>query len=161
MKFREQGKKVQVLAYTGYDNVKKKSIVQMVATYDPKTLEVSYVTEEDGKERANSVMKNEITEHLESIKRQQIIDEGNAHFKNAVHALKNCGHLIEKVSNISDQFFEAGKKDSEEEIASIWRALQSLEKVLEANGHPRPKRQYKKPADLQIDPRQVDLLGKS
>lgn len=159
MKFRPQGNKVQALAYFGYDKEKKQSIIKMVATYDPYTFDVSYVTEKDGTERATSEMKNEITEHLKNIKAEREEKSALGNFSTAIYTLGKCGKLLEENPDLAGEFLK-DRKYSEQEIAGVWRALQSLEKRLEAEGHQRPKRQYKKPAD-QKDPRQVDLLTKS
>lgn len=160
MKFREQGKKIQVIAYVDYNKEKKQSVQKMIATYHPYTFEVSYVKDEDGTERATPEMKEKLAAHIAELKEKQAAKDHAFTFSGALTDLKDCGKEIDN-PELAATWEKKIASLPKENIECIWRALMSLEKHLEAAGHARPKRSYKKEtAPVSKDPRQIDLLKK-
>ena len=152
MQFRQQGRRVQVLAYRGYNKEKKRADVKMLGSFDRYTFEMT-----DGLLDSLTVEeKEELTSHIEELR--QSADESHRRYvmSSVVSRLKEADPLL-----VAGMAFEVMHLTADE-AAAVWRSMKALGKMLEAAGHPAPKRAYGKnksqPTAPAADPRQASLI---
>lgn len=147
MQFREQAKKIQVLAYRGYNKEKKRADVKMLGSFDKYTFTLS-----DGLlDSLTDEEKKELTAHIETM-RQSSEDRSRQYVMSSViDRLAEADSLL-----VAGMAFDITHLNSDRS-AAVWRSIKALESMMEAAGYPRPKRAYGKDKSVCSDPRQQAL----
>lgn len=133
MQFKRQGRRVQVLAYRGYDKEKRRAIVKMMGSYDVYSYEPS-----DGLiDSLTDDEKKELQSHIET-ERQE------AEKRSRQYSAKSAASRIkEVVDTIQGGDFEP----SEAWAADTWAAIEALTKAMRKAGYPKPRKAPQKAAD--------------
>ncbi len=142
MQFKKVGKKIQVLAYRGYDKEKRRSIVQLLGTLDAYTLEPS-----TGLLDSLTVdEKIELQSYKENIQQQnkKQYDSHNVLF--IASRINEVSVLLETPENYTI---------GEEWGGRVWDSIEKLQKSLKKAGYAKPKREPK--AKQQQDEKQAGL----
>lgn len=132
MQFKKAGKRIQVLAYRGYDKEKKRAVVKMLGSldsysYGPSDGLIESLTEEEKKE-------------LQSYIDEQRQSRDNEYRQSSVK------YLPSSIKAATDSITNHGVSLSGEEAARLWEAMEALGKALKKSGHPRPKAPAPAPA---------------
>lgn len=147
MQFKRQGRRVQVLAYRGYDKEKRRAIVKMMGSYDVYSYEPS-----DGLiDSLTDDEKKELQSHIET-ERQE------AEKRSRQYSAKSAASRIKEVADtIQGGDFEP----SEAWAADTWAAIEALTKAMRKAGYPKPRKAPQKAADAPM-PGQAGLpLGEA
>jgi len=136
MQFKRQGRRVQVLAYRGYNKEKHRAIVKMMGSYDvysykPSDGLINSLTDDE---------KKELQSHIE--KERQEAEKRNRQYyaKSAASQIKEVADMIQ-----GDDF-----EPSEAWAADTWAAIETLTKALRKAGYNKPRKAPKKAADAPI-----------
>jgi hypothetical protein len=128
VQFKEQGSKVQVLLYTGYDDVKKSPIVRIVGSFD----KYSYKPSPGLLDKLTMAQRDELEAECNrrrkaavSLNRQHYINSLAANIRGACDSLDNHAALTPQQS------------------AEIWDAMAELVRAMREAGYPRPTRDRK------------------
>ena len=136
MQYREQGKKIQVLAYAGYNKEKKRAEVKMVGSFDRYTFEPS-----DGLMDALTVeQQKELNDKISEMKKQLADNRKNWAMTRSVDSLIDASASIDS----GETFSEAICRLDADRAAKVWASMIALEKELTAAGYDKPKRKYTK-----------------
>lgn len=136
MQFKRQGRRVQVLAYRGYDKEKRRAIVKMMGSYDVYSYEPSdgLIISLTNKE------KKELQSHIET-KRQESEKFNRQHFAKLAAS---------RIKEVADTIQGGDFEPSEAWAADTWAAIEALNKAMRKAGHPKPRKAPKKAADAPI-----------
>lgn len=132
MQFKEQGNKIQVHAYRGYDKEKRRAVVKMLGSigafdFKPSDGLLKDMTEEEKKELQSYLEKRR--QESENLSRQ--------------YSINQAGSQIRKLSSI----IQAGDIEPPEGWGTdIWAALDELSKALRRAGFKKPAKAPKKAA---------------
>lgn len=142
MQFKRQGRRVQVLAYRGYDKQKRRAIVKMMGSidaysYEPSDGLIDNLTDEEKKE-LQSYIETE-RQAAEKLSRQ--------------YSAKSAASRIKEVA---DTIRGGDFEPSEAWAADTWAALDELSKAMRKAGYPKPRKAPKKAADAPM-PAQAGL----
>ena len=129
MQFRKAGNRIQVLAYRGYDNEKKRAIVKMLGSFDA----FSYSYPDDLTADMSEEEKLELAEYIENHKKEKEADRLNSAINYLKFALKNGINALDK----------GAKFESESGALVVWEDVIALQKALRKAGYPKPKKQQK------------------
>lgn len=140
MQFKEQGGKVQVLLYAGYDEAKQTPLIKKVGSFDKYT----YKPSPGLMDKLNAAQRDEL--QAEFARRRQL-----ALGLNRQHYLKS---LIPTLQGACESLREHTALEADEAVR-IWEALEELGKVLRQAGHPKPG----KSRTAVTDPNQPPLLA--
>ena len=133
MQFKRQGRRVQVLAYRGYDKEKRRAIVKMmgsidVYSYEPSDGLIDSLTDEEKKELQSHIE----TERQEAEKRSRQYSAKSA-----------ASRIVEVADTIKAGDFEP----SEAWAADTWAAIEALTKAMRKAGYPKLRKAPQKAAD--------------
>ena len=134
MQYREQGDKIQVLKYVGYNKEKRRAEVKMLGSFDKYTFKQT-----DGLlDGMTDDEKKEFTVKLQELK--QSAEESNRQ--------STVNHLTHRFVMVNDCLTKHGmtfdlSKISADEAASAYAVMKAFAKALEDAGHKPPKRPYK------------------
>lgn len=131
MHFREQAKKIQLLAYRSYDVSLKRSVVKMIGSLDISTLELTVA---HGQE-LSAAEQIEVAEFIKDETERRRVESMRRVTMHAEY------FLVDSVKAL-DAGFNFTLAGVDGKFKEVWTALIALEKVLEAAGHHRPKRAY-------------------
>ena len=126
MQFREQGKRIQVLAYRGYDKTKKRAKIELLGSFGRYSFDMS-----DGLMNKLTVNeKNELLSHIETIRQS---DEKSSRQS----GVKYLASQINKVSDslTSNEFASLANR---EYATEVYTAIDDLTKKLRKLGFRRP-----------------------
>ena len=124
MQFKKMGRRVQVLAYRGYDKDKRRAIIKMMGSYDVHSYEPS-----DGLiESLTDDEKKELQSHIEKERHEAEKWRRQYSAKNAYSQINDVAGVIS-----SGDFVP-----SEEWIAKTWDAIGALSKAMRRAGYRRP-----------------------
>ena len=142
MQFKRQGRRVQVLAYRGYDKEKRRAIVKMMGSidaysYEPSDGLIDNLTDEEKKE-LQAYIETE-RQAAEKLSRQ--------------YSAKSAASRIKEVA---DTIRAGDFEPSEAWAADTWAALDELSKAMRKAGYPKPRKAPKKAADAPM-PSQAGL----
>jgi hypothetical protein len=141
MQFKRQGRRIQVLAYRGYDRAKRRAIVKMLGSLDAYSYEPS-----DGLlENLTGEEKIELQSYIE--KERQAVEKRTRQY--------SAMSIASRINEVADTIRAGDFVPAEAWATEAWAALDALIKALRRSGHPRPKR--KRPAPVAL-PGQADLL---
>jgi hypothetical protein len=129
MQFREQGKRIQVLGYRGYDKAKRRAVVKLLGSFD-----LYEFTPSDGLvESLTDDEKLELQSHIENILQSRAKAVGRSHLRS----------LASHIKNVSDSLIEESSDGilTEQYACQIYEAVDSLTKKLRKLGYSRPVRQ--------------------
>ena len=133
MQFKRQGRRVQVLAYRGYDKEKRRAIVKMmgsidVYSYEPSGGLIENLTDEE---------KTELQSYIET-------ERQAAEKRSRVYSAKSAASRIKEVADtIQGGDFEP----SEAWAADTWAAIEALTKAMRKAGYPKLRKAPQKAAD--------------
>ena len=133
MQFKRQGRRVQVLAYRGYDKEKRRAIVKMmgsidVYSYEPSDGLIEILTEEE---------KTELQSYIET-ERQAAEKRSRVYY-----AKSAASRIVEVADTIKAGDFEP----SEAWAADTWAAIEALTKAMRKAGYPKLRKAPQKAAD--------------
>lgn len=142
MQFKRVGKKIQVLAYRGYDKEKRRSIVQLLGTLNAYTLEPSTglldsLTTEEEKE-------------LQSYKENVRLEDKKHYDSNSVLSIASRIDVVSILLETPENY-----TIDEEWGGRVWDSMEKLQKALKKAGYAKPKREPK--AKPKQDEKQVGL----
>jgi hypothetical protein len=125
VQFKDQGGKVQVLLYSGYDDVKGRPIVKIVGSFDKYT----YKPSAGLLDKLNAEQRDELQVECDR-RRQAAVSLNRQHYVNSLAAnLRGaCGSLQNNAALSPQQTIE------------IWDAMQALVKAMREAGYPRPSK---------------------
>lgn len=134
MQYREQGNKIQVLAYRGYNKEMKRAEVKMLGSFD----RYSFKMTDDLLKSMTVEEQKEFTVELE--KRKQSHDKSMR--------LYHVNQLVSRIVEVDDCLKTDGltfdvSKITTKEVTAVYSVMKALTKALEDAGHPAPKRPYK------------------
>lgn len=136
MQFKEVGKKIQVLAYEGYDKEKRRSVIRMKGSIDRYTYELT-----DGLlESLTDEQKKELQEYIDN-KRQK--DEKRSMRASALYADSSIERVTDAIKAAEDGGY-LGELDVEW-ARRTWAALDALGKELKRLGYPKSRTLPKAP----------------
>ena len=126
MQFKRQGRRVQVLAYRGYDKEKRRAIVKMmgsidVYSYEPSGGLIENLTDEE---------KTELQSYIET-ERQAAEKRSRVYY-----AKSAASRIVEVADTIKAGDFEP----SEAWAADTWAAIEALTKAMRKAGYPKPRK---------------------
>ena len=142
MQFKKVGKKIQVLAYRGYDKEKRRSVVQLLGTIDAYSLEPSLglldsLTIEEEKE---------LQLYKENTRLQYKKQYDSHSILSIASRINSVSILLETPENYSI---------GEEWGGRVWDSIEKLQKALKKAGYAKPKKEPK--AKPKQDEKQVGL----
>ena len=133
MQFKRQGRRVQVLAYRGYDKEKRRAIVKMMGSIDVYSFEPS-----DGLiENLTDEEKTELQSYIET-ERQAAEKRSRQYFANSAAS---------RIKEVADTIQGGDFEPSEAWAADTWAAIEALTKVMRKAGYPKPRKATQKAAD--------------
>ena len=133
MQFKRQGRRVQVLAYRGYDKEKRRAIVKMMGSIDAYSYEPS-----DGLiENLTGEEKTELQSYIET-ERQAAEKRSRVYY-----AKSAASRIVEVADTIKAGDFEP----SEAWAADTWAAIEALTKAMRKAGYPKLRKAPQKAAD--------------
>ncbi|HHF8101274.1 TPA: hypothetical protein ACPT4U_005318 [Escherichia coli] len=133
MQFKRQGRRVQVLAYRGYDKEKRRAIVKMMGSIDVYSFEPS-----DGLiENLTDEEKTELQSYIET-ERQAAEKRTRQYFANSAAS---------RIKEVADTIQGGDFEPSEAWAADTWAAIEALTKVMRKAGYPKPRKATQKAAD--------------
>ena len=133
MQFKRQGRRVQVLAYRGYDKEKRRAIVKMVGSIDVYSYEPS-----DGlTENLTDEEKTELQSYIET-ERQAAEKRTRQYFAES---------SASRISEVADTIKAGDFEPSEAWAADTWAAIEALTKAMRKAGYPKPRKAPQKAAD--------------
>ena len=133
MQFKRQGRRVQVLAYRGYDKEKRRAIVKMMGSIDVYSHELS-----DG--LVENLTDEERIELQSYIETERQAEEKRIRLYSAKSA---ASRIFEVADTIQGGDFEP----SEAWAADTWAAIEALTKAMRKAGYPKPRKAPQKAAD--------------
>lgn len=129
MQFKRQGRRIQVLAYRGYDKDKRRAIVKMIGSLDGYTFEPS-----DG------LIDSMTAEEKEEL--QSYIEKERLSKKNSMR--QSFTHTIASQMKTAADCLTAGEFAASDTWATdVWAAIDALSKAMRKAGHPRPTKPAK------------------
>jgi hypothetical protein len=133
MQFKHQGRRVQVLAYRGYDKEKRRAIVKMMGSIDVYSYEPS-----DGlTENLTDEEKTELQSYIET-ERQAAEKRTRQYFAES---------SASRISEVADTIKAGDFEPSEAWAADTWAAIEALTKAMRKAGYPKPRKAPQKSAD--------------
>jgi hypothetical protein len=136
MQYKRQGRRVQVLAYRGYNREKRRAIVKMMGSYDVYTYELS-----DGLlENLTDEEKEELKSHIEK-------ERHEAEKWKRLYLTISAASQIQKVA---DTIQGGDFQPSEAWAADTWAAISALTKVMRKAGYPKPRKAPHKAAEAPL-----------
>ena len=129
MQFREAGKRIQVLAYAGYDKEKRRSVVQLLGSIDKYDLTPTVKL----LEKLTDAQKIELQEYIESIRQSRTE-------KHRQHVAKN---LHSDIKNVADSLTEGVYEPDAAWAASVYHAIDEITRAMRRSGFARPKKSKK------------------
>lgn len=126
MQFKEAGKRIQVLAYRGYDNEKKRAIIKMLGSLDKYSLSPS-----DG---LTSDMTDDEKEELQSYIDKRRQSEKEEHLLLSARYINSQINAACTAINTHADAIDQAKADS------IYLAIDELKKALRKAGFKRPEK---------------------
>jgi hypothetical protein len=136
MQFKTVGKRIQVLAYRGYDQEKRRAVVKMLGSFDAYTHE----TPDELLDSLNDEEKAELKDYISGLKKQS-----SERYEQIL--ISHLGHNIVKVAGL---ILDENRGLSEQWGNEMWAALEKMQKALKKAGYARPKREPKpKPVNQQ------------
>lgn len=148
MQFKPQGRRVQVLAYAGYDKDKKRAIVKMLGSYDSYNLEPS-----DGLiNNLTDEQKTELQSHFEEVRQSREKESLQLSAKYTASGLRRVAQALESGA------FEPTQEWVDEVVASVkvlTRAVRKARNSLRVRQEA-PKAPPVDPAQAPLPPTQPD-----
>lgn len=133
MQFKRSGRRIQILAYRGYDREKKRAIVKLLGSMDAYTYEMSA-----GLADVLTVAeKNEVHAYIEN-KRKSEQEEYQRYVAQS---------LAERMNDVAASLETEAFKASEGWAVDAWAAIERLQKSLRKAGYSKPKKPPKKKDD--------------
>ena len=148
MQYREQGDRIQVLAYRGYNKEKKRAEVKMLGSYN----RYSFKTTDGLLEAMTDDEKKEFTVHLENERLSSEVSNRLYRFKETYSHILYASDCIKNYG----MTFDASKVTAADAEA-IHATLKAMTKTLEDAGHPAPKRAYKAKKSAPANEQQLPL----
>ena len=133
MQFKRQGRRVQVLAYRGYDKEKRRAIVKMMGSIDVYSYELS-----DG-------LVENLTDE-ERIELQSYIETERQAEEKRIR-LYSAKSAASRIKEVADTIQGGDFEPSEAWAADTWAAIEALTKVMRKAGYPKPRKAPQKAAD--------------
>jgi hypothetical protein len=132
MQFKRQGRRVQVLAYRGYDKEKRRAIVKMmgsidVYSYEPSDGLIENLTDEEKQNYSHTLKQND---------RQQ-----------KASRLYSAKSAASRIKEVADTIKAGDFEPSEAWAADTWAAIEALTKAMRKAGYPKPRKAPQKAAD--------------
>jgi hypothetical protein len=135
MQFKKQGNRVQVLAYRGYDKVKRRAIVKMLGSYDVHSYEMT-----DG--LLDSLTVDEKEELQSRIEKERQSDQ------KAIRQY-NLKYIDSRIKEVADSISGGEFEINQEWATSVHDAIDALTKVMRANGYTKQRKKVVKAVDNQ------------
>ncbi len=133
MQFKRQGRRVQVLAYRGYDKEKRRAIVKMMGSIDVYSYELS-----------GGLVENLTDE--ERIELQSYIETERQAEEKRIR-LCSAKSAASRIKEVADTIQGGDFEPSEAWAADTWAAIEALTKVMRKAGYPKPRKAPQKAAD--------------
>lgn len=134
MQFREQANKIQVLAYRGYNKVKRRAEVKMLGSIDRYSFKLS-----DGLlDKLTDREKEELTAYIEKLRQSSEERSRQYVMSSVIDRLAEADALL-----VAGMSFDITRLDAER-AAAVWRSIKALESMMTEAGYPRPKRAYRR-----------------
>ncbi len=129
MQFKRQKGRIQILAYRGYDKVKRRSVVRMLGSIDAYTYEPS-----DG--LLDKLSDEERAELQEYIEKQRQASQNQVRQYTAKS-------IASRINEAADAIRSGDFEPSDEWAADVWSAVEALTKAVRKSGYPPPKKPRK------------------
>lgn len=142
MQFKRQGRRVQVLAYRGYDKEKRRAIIKMmgsidVYSYEPPDNLIKNLTDDE---------KTELQSYIQ--KERQAAEK-----KSRQYSAKSAAS---RIAEVADTIKAGDFEPSEAWAADTWAAIDALTKAMRKAGYSKPRKAPQKAAEAPM-PGQVGL----
>ena len=136
MQFKKVGKRIQVLAYRGYDTEKRRAVVRMLGSFDAYT----YETPAELLDNLSDEEKAELKDYISSLKQQS----------SEQYEQMLISHLGRDVVKVAGLILDENSRQSEQWGNEMWAALETMQKSLKKAGFKRPlKKQKSQPVNQQ------------
>ena len=133
MQFKRSGRRIQILAYRGYDREKKRGIVKLLGSMDAYTYEMG-----DGlADILTAEEKSEVQAYIENKRKS----EQDAHQSYVAQT------LAERMNDVAESIDTETFKGSDGWAAETWAAIERLKKSLRKAGYAKPQKPPKEKDD--------------
>ncbi len=129
MQFKKVGKRIQVLAYRGYDTEKRRAVVKMLGSFDAYTHE----TPAELLENLSDEEKAELKDYISGLKQQS-----SERYEQIL-----ISHLGRDIVKVAGLILDENSTLSEQWGNEMWAALETMQKSLKKAGFKRPVKQSK------------------
>ena len=129
MQFKKVGKRIQVLAYRGYDTEKRRAVVRMLGSFDAYT----YETPAELLDNLSDEEKAELKDYISGLKQQS----------SEQYEQMLISHLGRDVVKVAGLILDENSRQSEQWGNEMWAALETMQKSLKKAGFKRPVKQPK------------------
>lgn len=136
MQFKRQGRRIQVLAYRGYDKEKRRAIIKMLGSLDGYSF-----TPSDG------LINSLTTEEKEEL--QSYTDKERQSSKEKMRQ-SVTQYVASQIKTAADSLTAEEFTPSDTWAAETWAAIDSLSKAMRKAGHPRPAKATTKAAKTPV-----------
>lgn len=136
MQFKRQGRRIQVIAYRGYDKEKRRAIVKMMGSIDVYSYEPS-----DGlNESLTDEEKKELQSYIET--ERQLAKKQKRQY--------SANSAASRIKEVADTIKAGDFQPSEAWAADTWAAIEALAKAMRKAGYPKPLKAPQKPVGTPI-----------
>ena len=136
MQFKRQGRRIQVLAYRGYDKEKRRAIIKMMGSIDAYSYELP-----DGLiEGMTDDEKKELQSYIEE-QRQKAEKDSRQYSAKSVAS---------RIKEVADTIRAGDFEPSEAWAADTWTAIEALTKAMKKSGYSKPRQATQKAAEAPI-----------
>jgi len=126
MQFREQARRIQVLAYRGYDKEKKRAIIKLLGSFD----RYSFSPSDGLLDNLTAEEKIELEAHIETMR--QSVEKTNRQYK--------ARHVASQIASAADSITREEFDISDGWAADCWAAIDELSRAMRKAGYPKPPR---------------------
>ena len=144
MQFKKAGRKIQVLAYRGYDKEKKRAVVKMLGSLD----DYDYKPTDGLIESLTDDEKKELQSYIENDKQS----------KEKQRRQSSVKYIHSHIDFASDSLTKHGATLSDSEAGRLWESIDALGKALKKSGHKPVKKKPAAPAPAVVPPGQEGLF---
>lgn len=125
MQFQVKGSNIRVLAYRGYDNIKKRAIIKMLGSLEA----YSFIPKDGLLENLTEEEKIELDQYVnsEKLKQKQRYDRMTTHY------------LPSRLAQVAETALNKSYVPTEQEAQAIFAGIDQLNKALRKMGFSRPK----------------------
>jgi len=137
MQFREQARRIQVLAYRGYDKEKKRAIIKLLGSFD----RYSFSPSDGLLDNLTAEEKIELEAHIETMR--QSIEKTSRQY--------GARNVASRIASAADSITREEFDISDDWATDTWAAVDALTKAMRKAGYPKPHKAPQKAAGAGVE----------